>query len=616
MTSSPWLTAEAQDREKLSSPSSLFCLNHHLQSLPVHRLLIIAPKSGESLSYMCTVQTLISKFLHPPTRPQSPFVVAMSIPQPVTLTFAGPPFDNPAADVVIRSPDGVHFRVRSAIISEASPTLSDMLTSDNSEHTADGKQLLIVPEESTVLDPLLRLCYPVTDPVFADLKDVRLVLAAAMKYGMTEACTLLKKRLLSYMSEQPLRVWASACLLRFEDEARAAACALFGKEFPAKAPPEFEQISSGDYFRLTKFLRAGAIVPESFKFWDPLPEDIPKLEQERQKRHSLFQELAADTSTIAFQPRPYADIVCRSSDGVEFRAHRIILCLASSVLSKKISRLCPDPPLATTTTSSTLPILEFKDTPGSVLGPILEACYPTKKRHTQFDLHQLMAMTACARKYDMQQAQDHLCRGAFWLASRERPLASYLMAAKMGFSDYARSTLPNLSGELHTYGCPPEMEDTPATVYHTLLINRHQISVATSRLTGATVTQSPVSPSRAPRSSTPGPSTSPSTPIVVKSKPKVKIPEAPDPRSPWLLSVWRQTAQGLQGCRSNELWKFEPNVAKLLKESLARKMWCSSCEMNLSLMSGLRDMYQSVRAAKFDHDVGAPTSNLLPSYTN
>ncbi|KAI1796677.1 hypothetical protein LXA43DRAFT_569482 [Ganoderma leucocontextum] len=523
---------------------------------------------------------------------------------PLPLTFAGPPFDNPTADVVIRSPDGVHFRVRSAILSEASPVFSDMLTSNPlaSERTTDGKHLLVVPEESAVLDPLLRLCYPVTDPVFTDLKDVRLVLAAAMKYRMTEARTLLKKLLCSYIDGQPLRVWAAACLLRLEEEARAAASALFGKEFPVKAPPEFEQVSSGDYFRFTKFLRTGANVPESFKFWDPAPEDIPKAEHERQRPHSLFQELGVDSPAIAFQPRPYADIICRSSDRVEFRAHRIILCLASSVLNKKISRLCPEPPPVVTATPSTLPVLEFKDTPGSVLGPVLEACYPNKRRHpTQLDLHVLMPMMDCARKYDIQQAQEYLCRGAFWLASRERPLTSYLMAARMGFSDYARSTLPNLSGELHIYGCPSEMEDTPATIYHTLLINRHQSSVATSRLTGTVVTRTPPSTSRAPTASTSEANNS-STPTVAKSKAKPKAPEAPDPRDPWLLSVWRQTVQGLQGCRSNELWKFEPNVAKLLKESLERKIWCSKCEMNLSLMSSLHDMYKSVRAAKFDHD--------------
>ena len=101
---------------------------------------------------------------------------------------------------------------------------------------------------------------------------------------------------------------------------------------------------------------------------------------------------------------------------------------------------------------------------------------------------------------------------------------------------------------------------------------------------------------------------------MAEPKAKQKTPEAPDPRDPWLLGVWRHTAQGLQGCKGNELWKFEPKVAKLLKESLAKKIWCSKCEINLSLMSGLHDMYQSVRAAKFDHDVSTP-SDLLSFYS-
>ncbi|TBU42399.1 hypothetical protein BD309DRAFT_828908, partial [Dichomitus squalens] len=175
---------------------------------------------------------------------------------PVTPTFAGTPFDNPAADVVIRSRDGVHFRVRSAILAEASPVFSEMLVSPECERTADGKYMIAIAEESDTLDPLLRLCYPVADPTFASLTDVRLVLAIAIKYKLEEASLILKKTLRAYMKDEPLRVWASACLLRLEDEARGAAHALFGKEIPVKAPPEFEEISSGDYFRLTKFLRA------------------------------------------------------------------------------------------------------------------------------------------------------------------------------------------------------------------------------------------------------------------------------------------------------------------------------------------------------------------------
>ena len=123
---------------------------------------------------------------------------------PVTLTFAEPPFNNSAADVIIRSRDGVHFCVRSAILAEASPVLSDMLASPQCERTIDGKSVLALQEESDVLDPLLRLCYPVADPVFASLKEIRLVLAVALKYNLEEASLILRKKLRSYIDNEPL----------------------------------------------------------------------------------------------------------------------------------------------------------------------------------------------------------------------------------------------------------------------------------------------------------------------------------------------------------------------------------------------------------------------------
>ena len=63
----------------------------------------------------------------------------------------------------------------------------------------DGKPIITVTEDSDVIDPLLRLCYPITDPVLKDLQDIRPILAAAMKYQMEEANTLLKNPLLSYV---------------------------------------------------------------------------------------------------------------------------------------------------------------------------------------------------------------------------------------------------------------------------------------------------------------------------------------------------------------------------------------------------------------------------------
>ena len=137
----------------------------------------------------------------------------MSGPNTHVPTFALPPFDNPTVDTILRCRDGVHFHVRRAVLSEASPVFSDMLGAAASQageeadsdragselEFYDGKPIITVTEDSDVIDPLLRLCYPIADPVLKDLQDIRPVLAAAMKYQMEEATTLLKNPLLSYV---------------------------------------------------------------------------------------------------------------------------------------------------------------------------------------------------------------------------------------------------------------------------------------------------------------------------------------------------------------------------------------------------------------------------------
>ena len=52
---------------------------------------------------------------------------------PLAPTFALPPFDNASVDTILRCGDGVHFRVRSAVLLEASPVFSDMLAAISSE---------------------------------------------------------------------------------------------------------------------------------------------------------------------------------------------------------------------------------------------------------------------------------------------------------------------------------------------------------------------------------------------------------------------------------------------------------------------------------------------------
>ncbi|KAH9912576.1 uncharacterized protein B0H18DRAFT_242039 [Fomitopsis serialis] len=85
---------------------------------------------------------------------------------PATPTDAPFPFDSPHADVILQSCDGVNFRVRKAILAEASPVFDSMFTlpSGQSAEANDNnsQDLPIVPvtEDSTALTGLLHLCYP------------------------------------------------------------------------------------------------------------------------------------------------------------------------------------------------------------------------------------------------------------------------------------------------------------------------------------------------------------------------------------------------------------------------------------------------------------------------
>ena len=119
-----------------------------------------------------------------------------------------PPFDNPAADIILRSSDGVNFHVHSIILAEASPVFADMLSIPQPANTmsrikskgvSEGKPIVNLSEESQTLDRLLRLCYPVRDPVLDTLSDVYPVLSAAMKYEMDAATALMREDLVTFI---------------------------------------------------------------------------------------------------------------------------------------------------------------------------------------------------------------------------------------------------------------------------------------------------------------------------------------------------------------------------------------------------------------------------------
>ena len=166
----------------------------------------------------------------------------------VTLTRAAirdaaAPFDKPSADLILRSSDLVDFRVKKAILAEASSVLEDMFHLPSppgpqrrsnprspSDGEAPGRGLPVVEltEDSQILEGLLRLCYPAChETPLQELDEAYGLLEAAKKYAMDGALDFLGQRLLTFAEASPAQVFALAVCFQLRHEVQLAAARAF-----------------------------------------------------------------------------------------------------------------------------------------------------------------------------------------------------------------------------------------------------------------------------------------------------------------------------------------------------------------------------------------------------
>ncbi|KAG1900109.1 uncharacterized protein F5891DRAFT_340807 [Suillus fuscotomentosus] len=158
----------------------------------------------------------------------------MELPTLPTQICASVPFDHAKADVILRSADGVEFRVFRLFLSLASPffeTLFDLPQAPDGasdQEMKDGLAVIAVPEDSKTLDTFLRFCYPSTlaeDPSLDNLTEVLSVLAAAKKYSLDlierKVCQALANP--KVLETDPLRSFAIARNARLKHETITAA---------------------------------------------------------------------------------------------------------------------------------------------------------------------------------------------------------------------------------------------------------------------------------------------------------------------------------------------------------------------------------------------------------
>jgi len=195
-----------------------------------------------------------------------------TIPTPV-VRDADAPFNDPEADIIIRSHDLVDFRVLKVFLKRASPIFHDMFGLPNPGKsskgtfsldiniTKDGVPVVDVTEDSKTLARLLTLIYPLEaeDPMpLGVLKELHALIEAAHKYQMETVIKRLRRWLLQpiFLQREPVRVFAIACRYKMEEEARTAAQATL--EMPILKFPyveELEYLPSRMLFELLKYHR-------------------------------------------------------------------------------------------------------------------------------------------------------------------------------------------------------------------------------------------------------------------------------------------------------------------------------------------------------------------------
>ncbi|THH09849.1 hypothetical protein EW146_g8561 [Bondarzewia mesenterica] len=148
-------------------------------------------------------------------------------PEPSRL--AAWPFDEPGADIILQSSDGIDFRVYRYILSLASPFFKDMFSLPQPSPTAidntTAGEIPVIPvtEDAETLDFMLRSIYPVRSPKIKKLSDLRFVFEASRKYQIETFDGVAEESLMGAVEQDPVSVYALACRFGLNEIACKAA---------------------------------------------------------------------------------------------------------------------------------------------------------------------------------------------------------------------------------------------------------------------------------------------------------------------------------------------------------------------------------------------------------
>ncbi|KAH8120032.1 hypothetical protein DFH11DRAFT_1557908 [Phellopilus nigrolimitatus] len=138
-------------------------------------------------------------------------------------------FCSQTADFVVRSCDGIRFKCHRLFLQESSPVFRTMLTLPQPGASTLMDSALKPPsidllEDSTTLEILLRIIYPMPQPTIESISVLAIAFFAAEKYDMAGVISTLRLHLRDerFLIGNPVHVFALACRFQFVVEAKAA----------------------------------------------------------------------------------------------------------------------------------------------------------------------------------------------------------------------------------------------------------------------------------------------------------------------------------------------------------------------------------------------------------
>jgi len=163
--------------------------------------------------------------------------------------------------------------------------------------------------------------------------------------------------------------------------------------------------------------------------------------------------------------REDGDVILRSSDGVSYKAHRVILSIASPVFADMFS--LPQPPARHQ--DAPVPVVDLVEN-SRTLRALLDACYPIADPDLT-DLDVVHRALDAAMKYDMAKPVGIIKRGLQVFVARH-PLRVFAIACRLHLEEVAVAAAVQASiVGIFTSGYPyvPELEQVPAVCYRQLL---------------------------------------------------------------------------------------------------------------------------------------------------